>query len=171
MSLDHLLRCPACGPFGVRRRRRERDAADQLHINWARHLAADSRRRRADADGLIAVTDCRVLPLPPGRYERTVKLPAMSLHSHAEGQPCDEDCRHYPASETTEVTDILPEPDPASVERLSRVLRNQAAQQQREIEAYDTDDVVAEVIGPLSYEEQSEMIGDPIADVIKKETE
>lgn len=46
-----------------------------------------------------------------------------------------------------------------------------AAQQHNEIDEYDTVDVVAEVIGPLSYEEQSEMIGDPAAEVILRETE
>ncbi|URC18192.1 hypothetical protein SEA_ZENTENO07_91 [Mycobacterium phage Zenteno07] len=40
----------------------------------------------------------------------TVTLPAVSLHSHAEGQPCDQDCRHYPASTQEQVTTFFADP-------------------------------------------------------------
>ena len=180
-------RCPACGTFGRRARRRAERAADALHIAWARHLAAGARRSRADSTGLIAVTDCRVLGpgTPPGRYERTVRLPAVTLHTHGPEVPCrgaETGCSEYPATTTTEVTDILPElteEQREGVRRFGSMLeqsRNAARQylaerQHAELDEYDTADVTAEVVGELTYEEQSEMIGDPIADVIKRETE
>lgn len=137
---SHCIRpqCPACGPFGLgawNRARRARKTAQRLadaeHVAWARALAVDSRRRRADADGLIAVTDCRAYPvkLPPGRYERVVQLPAMTLHTHTAEQECRgalTGCTEYAASRTTEVTDILPELTPeqeASARRLSEQLQ------------------------------------------------
>lgn len=115
-------RCPACGFFGRGAARRAQTWADRAHIAWAAGLAAASRRRRSDDDGLISVTDCRVLE--PG--------------------------------------------DPGY--RYGHMLLQARAAQDAELEAYDTDDVVAEVIGDLSYEEQSTMIGDPIADKIIEET-
>lgn len=111
-------RCPACGFFGRGAARRAQTWADRAHIAWAAALARDSRRRRADADGLISVSECRVVGVDPAPSDRH----ALALRQHGE------------------------------------------------IDDYGTDDVVAEVIGELSYEEQSTMIGDPIADKIIEET-
>lgn len=42
----HLFNCPACGPFGLRGRKRNRHAADQDHIRWAAQLATEIREER-----------------------------------------------------------------------------------------------------------------------------
>lgn len=126
MSLDHALGCRSCGPLGWKRRQRARRAervADAGHIAWAAQLAAESRSRRAGPDGLMASLDCRVLP--PGRYERVVRIPALTLHTHTTDQPCrgaETGCIEYPGGETVEVTDILPEVDDATLEAINRDL-------------------------------------------------
>lgn len=52
--IDHALRCRACGLFGRKRRRRERDADERLLVAFHRHVAAQVRaeRRQAWLDGL-----------------------------------------------------------------------------------------------------------------------
>lgn len=47
--LDHLLWCPCCGPFGIRRRRRARRVAEvraNADVVFFARLAAEARRRR-----------------------------------------------------------------------------------------------------------------------------
>lgn len=44
--IAHLLGCPACGPFGLRKRRRDRRAADQALILFHAWLAAEVRTER-----------------------------------------------------------------------------------------------------------------------------
>jgi len=46
MNLYHALRCPACGPFGRRARRRNADADAFAHIAWARGLVEQTTRER-----------------------------------------------------------------------------------------------------------------------------
>ena len=43
--MTHLLTCPACGPFGVRGRRRNRRAEDAALIRFHAQLAAETRRQ------------------------------------------------------------------------------------------------------------------------------
>ena len=45
--IAHLLACPACGPFGIRGRRRNRRAADADHMRWSAQLAREVRAERA----------------------------------------------------------------------------------------------------------------------------
>ncbi|OMC12530.1 hypothetical protein [Mycolicibacterium fortuitum] len=47
MRLTHLLRCPACGPFGIRVRRRNQHAADAALVRFFAQLAAEIRAERA----------------------------------------------------------------------------------------------------------------------------
>ncbi|QEA10826.1 hypothetical protein [Mycobacterium phage Weirdo19] len=42
--MSHLLRCPACGPFGIRARRRARRHNEAALIAFHAHLAAETRR-------------------------------------------------------------------------------------------------------------------------------
>lgn len=63
----------------------------------------------------------------------------------------------------------VPESQPG--QRFGSMLEQYRAMQDKALEEYNTADVAAEVVGDLTYEEQSEMIGDPIADVIRRETE
>lgn|GEM_PF-3679925 len=67
----HLLTCPACGPFGVRRRRRHRDADAAMHIAWAAHLSAEARAER-NRNPLITLWDAEFRriagPMPSSRY-------------------------------------------------------------------------------------------------------
>ena len=46
MSLTHLLTCPACGPFGVRGRRRNRRASDAALVRFFAQLVAEVRAER-----------------------------------------------------------------------------------------------------------------------------
>ncbi|AGT14006.1 hypothetical protein PHELEMICH_92 [Mycobacterium phage Phelemich] len=130
------LRCPACGLFGRRARRRAADAEAQNHIAWAASLLAPQRSPEPvrmlhdDVDEYAAFHRRQVEAM-----DSPWKGMALGLHDHAPDEPCEATCTFYPA-----VT-------------------------------YDTADVVAETIGQLTYEEQSEMFGDPIADVIRRETE
>lgn len=48
MPLAHLLRCPACGPFGIRGRRRNRRAADAALVRFFAQLAAEIRAERRE---------------------------------------------------------------------------------------------------------------------------
>ncbi|MCG7610380.1 hypothetical protein [Mycobacterium sp. CnD-18-1] len=41
--MNHLLRCPACGPFGIRGRARNRRAADAALVRFWAQLAAEVR--------------------------------------------------------------------------------------------------------------------------------
>ncbi|MDM2446197.1 hypothetical protein PP556_14380 [Mycobacteroides abscessus] len=45
--MTHLLSCPACGPFGIRARRRNRRAADAALVRFWAQLAAEVRAERA----------------------------------------------------------------------------------------------------------------------------
>ena len=45
----NLLRCPACGPFGILARQRNRRAADAALIAFHAALAAEVRAERAEA--------------------------------------------------------------------------------------------------------------------------
>ncbi|GJJ24104.1 hypothetical protein [Mycolicibacterium mageritense] len=47
--IGHLLRCPACGPFGILARQRNRRAADAALIAFHAALAAEVRAERAEA--------------------------------------------------------------------------------------------------------------------------
>lgn len=44
--MTHLLCCPACGPFGIRARRRNRRAADAALVRFWAQLAAEVRAER-----------------------------------------------------------------------------------------------------------------------------
>jgi hypothetical protein len=44
--MNHLLTCPACGPFSIRARRRNRRAEDAAHIRFFAQLAAEVRAER-----------------------------------------------------------------------------------------------------------------------------
>lgn len=44
--MNHLLRCPACGPFGIRGRARNRRAADAALVRFWAQLAAEVRAER-----------------------------------------------------------------------------------------------------------------------------
>ncbi|AKF14662.1 hypothetical protein AVJ28_gp93 [Mycobacterium phage Baee] len=114
------FRCPACGWFGRKARRRVRDAEDASHIAWAHNLVAP-----------------RPTPEPLTLWDAIIRADM--------------------AAQVAEAREAIDQHHVEQQRRLAR--RNQ-------IEA----DAVAEVVGPLSYEEQSEMFGDPIADVIRKET-
>lgn len=41
--MNHLLRCPTCGPLGRKLKRRNRQAADTALILFHSHLAAQTR--------------------------------------------------------------------------------------------------------------------------------
>lgn len=45
--MTHLLCCPACGPFGIRARRRNRRAADAALVRFWAQIAAEIRAERA----------------------------------------------------------------------------------------------------------------------------
>ena len=47
----HLLTCPACGPFGIRGRARNRRAADAALVRFFAQLAAEIRADRAELAG------------------------------------------------------------------------------------------------------------------------
>lgn len=49
--MNHLLSCPACGPFGVRLRRRNRRAADAALVRFFAQLADEIRADRAAVAG------------------------------------------------------------------------------------------------------------------------
>lgn len=51
MRLTHLLRCPACGPFGRRARRRNERAADAALVRFFAQLAAEIRTDHAGVTG------------------------------------------------------------------------------------------------------------------------
>lgn len=136
------FRCPACGLFNRRARRRARDWADRLHINWAASLIAP----RPASD----VLEVRSEPERPWRADHEI-----TLHTHAPEVECRGEasgCRSYPRKGALIQVSHTPTPP-----KLATYV--------------DSADEIAEVVGPLSYEEQSEMFGDPIADVIRKETE
>ena len=168
IDLSHMLRCVVCGPFGRRARRRARDAADAAHIAWAA--------------GLVAARRCNRCP--------------EWVEPHDRGYCAHAQMRSWGAAPTTvtveisesETTELPPlPPDLAVYRRWRKQLRADlraamaeveaaeaaaiAERQHAELDEYDTDDVVAEVVGPMGYDEQSQMIGDPIADVIRRETE
>ncbi|AER49007.1 hypothetical protein SEA_DONNY_94 [Mycobacterium phage Donny] len=139
------FRCPACGWFGRKARRRAEDAEAASHIAWAASLLA---------------------PRPT-----TIRVPGVSLtlHTHdPETVECRGEasgCRTFPAEDSIITT--FPTPTRETYEHWDRLFRSDLRDALAEARA----DEIAEVVGPLSYEEQSEMFGDPIADVIRKETE
>lgn len=192
------FRCPACGWFGRKARRRARDAEDALHIAWAHSLVA---------------------PRPT-----TIRVPGvrMTLHTHDPStSACGSGCREYPeedmiiqtshtpvsdyarwderiradmaesvaeaieadrirAEEITAALALAPDCDrcpdwvaahPVGTCWHARMEAFDARQWPSQRRAEERAAEIAEVVGPLSYEEQSEMIGDPIADVIRRETE
>lgn len=49
--MNHLLTCPACGPFGLRARRRNQRAADAALVRFFAQLAAEIRADRAAVAG------------------------------------------------------------------------------------------------------------------------
>ena len=49
--MSHLLTCPACGPFGIRGRARNRRAADAALVRFFAQLAAEIRADRAELAG------------------------------------------------------------------------------------------------------------------------
>ncbi|QFG10060.1 hypothetical protein SEA_IDENTITYCRISIS_41 [Mycobacterium phage IdentityCrisis] len=46
--IGHILRCPACGPFGILARRRNQRAADAALIRFHSQLAAEVRAERRE---------------------------------------------------------------------------------------------------------------------------
>ena len=46
MTFAHLLTCPACGPFGIRGRARNRRAEDAALVRFWAQLAAEVRAER-----------------------------------------------------------------------------------------------------------------------------
>lgn len=90
--MNHLLRCPACGPLGMRARRRNRRAADAALVRFHAQLAAEVRAERAAArlERLRTV----FAPADPMR-ELIARAGVVALHSHTTGQPCDDTCSVY----------------------------------------------------------------------------
>ena len=99
--MTHLLTCPACGPFGIRARRRNRRAADAGLVRFWAQLADEVRAERAAARrdrhpaaqagqawaALFAPAD----PLP----ELIARAGVVALHSHTADEPCDDTCSVY----------------------------------------------------------------------------
>lgn len=127
--------------------RARRALADREHIAWSRALADASRALRAGPDGLLAVTDCRSLLTDEQRRQLRESINEQVDTARAVIEAAR--CKTCP-----------PEVGPH--------IKGYCTHAQ--LEAYTTADVAAEVVGPLSYEEQSEMIGDPAADVLFRET-
>lgn len=135
--VEHALFCPSCGFLGHKARRRNRAADDAGHIRWAAQIAREIRQERRDKvfretdGGLFArMVELGPDPVPweqllaPPAPEQRVNIgieaqwpreirkpyPAVSLHDHAEGYPCNDRCTHYPAGE--QIITILPDPTP-----------------------------------------------------------
>ncbi|AOT27315.1 hypothetical protein KNT58_gp91 [Mycobacterium phage Fortunato] len=116
--VEHAVRCPSCGWFGRKARRRNRAATDAGHIRWAAQLAQQTRQDRKRE--LLAQ-----MYRAPGRYTRTVTLPAISLHSHTADQPCVDTCSHYPATTTEEVIDVFPDLTEDQVRGVNFIVQSQ----------------------------------------------
>lgn len=74
--MNHLLRCPACGPFGIRARRRQRRHEETSLIAFHAHLAAETRRARVR---LLYVTT----PATAEQIRRDHGLPRLTARQHA----------------------------------------------------------------------------------------
>ncbi len=90
--MTHLLCCPACGPFGIRARRRNRRAADAGLVRFWAQLADEVRAERAAArrERLRTV----FAPADPLR-ELIARAGVVALHSHTADEPCDDTCSVY----------------------------------------------------------------------------
>ena len=93
--MTHLLCCPACGPFGIRARRRNRRAADAALVRFHAQLAAEVRAERAAArrEKLRALFVVAT-PVDPWR-ELIARAGVVALHSHTADEPCDDTCSVY----------------------------------------------------------------------------
>lgn len=104
--MTHLLCCPACGPLGIRARRRNRQAADAALVRFHAQLAAEVRAERAAARhdrhpaaqagqawaALFAPTvSTRTDPM----RELIARAGVVALHSHTADEPCDDTCSVY----------------------------------------------------------------------------
>lgn len=68
--IAHLLACPACGPFGIRARRRNRRAADIGLINFHAQLAAEVRSERSAGSRPVNST----FVMPPASVTGPIKF-------------------------------------------------------------------------------------------------
>lgn len=169
MSLDHLLHCPACGPFGLRRRRRAADADAAGHIAWAHNLLAPEPLLTEDQRARLRANLAAPTPTAETYAYWDRVLRADLAASVAEAMALDQ-LRDHLGTEVTRARGVIEEMRcKACPEYVGPHLKGYCAHAQ--LEAYNTADIAAEVVGDLTYEEQSEMFGDPIADVIRRETE
>ena len=103
--MTHLLTCPACGPFGIRARRRNRRAADAALVRFHSQLAAEVRAERAAARYRHPAAQAGrawaalFAPAVPARTDPMRELIAragvVALHSHTADEPCDDTCSVY----------------------------------------------------------------------------
>ncbi|AYB70636.1 hypothetical protein SEA_SERENDIPITOUS_95 [Mycobacterium phage Serendipitous] len=136
------FRCPACGWFGRKARRRAADTEAQSHIAWAASLLALRPSRE------------------PLTFEQAVSV-AEAVAEIAAALAIAPDCEACPEW-------VPAHPVGTCFHARMEAFDARLWPSQRDAEARA--DEIAEVVGPLSYEEQSEMFGDPIADVIRRET-
>ncbi|AGU92095.1 hypothetical protein BANE1_90 [Mycobacterium phage Bane1] len=134
--VEHAVWCPSCGWFGRKARRRNRAADAAGHMRWAAQIAREIRQERRDKvfretdGGLFArmvelgpdPVPWEALLAPPVTPTPSIGIeaewptvirkpyPAVSLHDHAEGYPCTDQCTHYPAGE--QIITVMPNPTP-----------------------------------------------------------
>ncbi|MDV7192562.1 MULTISPECIES: hypothetical protein [Mycolicibacterium] len=93
----HLLCCPACGPLGIRARRRNRRAADAALVRFHSQLAAEVRAERAAArrEAWAALFAPTVSTRTDPMRELIARAGVVALHSHTADEPCDDTCSVY----------------------------------------------------------------------------
>lgn len=95
--MTHLLCCPACGPFGIRARRRNRRAADAALVRFWAQLAAEVRAERAAArrERVRTLFEQAARTRTDPWRDLIARAGVLALHSHTADQPCDDTCSIY----------------------------------------------------------------------------